>query len=66
MSTLSLYSAAKKMNIHTNTMMRLIHEGVIPAAKIGRAYVLLEKDVMAYVDAQIAKQTAERRGLTRA
>lgn len=66
MTTLNLVQTANVLKVHTNTVMRLILDGTLPAAKIGRAYVLMEKDVVAFVDAQVAKQTTERRGLTRA
>lgn len=63
MSTLTLIGAADRMNIHPKTLQDLIHKGKIPAAKIGRAFVLLEKDVMDYIEQQVVAQTAERRGL---
>jgi excisionase family DNA binding protein len=42
---------------------KLIADGLLPAAKIGKRYVLLESDVMAFIEAQVVKQTAERMGL---
>jgi len=62
MSTLSLSAAAERMHIHENTMMKLIASGAIPAAKIGRAWVMLEADVMRYIEQQVIHQTAERMG----
>jgi len=41
-------------------MMKLIASGAIPAAKIGRAWVMLEADVMRYIEQQVIHQTAER------
>lgn len=41
----------------------MIRNGVLPAAKIGRAWVMLQRDVPAYVEQQIIKQTAERLGV---
>lgn len=62
MSTLSLTEAADRCHIHENTMMRLIATGAIPAAKIGRAWVMLAVDVDHYIEQQIIRQTAERMG----
>lgn len=50
------------LNVHENTVFKLIETGTLPAAKIGRAYVLLCKDVMAYVENMVAQQTAQRMG----
>ena len=63
MSTLTVEKAAECMGVSTKTVWGLINLGTIPAAKIGRAYIMLERDVMAYIEGQIAKQTAERIGL---
>ena len=40
----------------------MINDGRIPAARIGRAYVMLERDVLGYVEQQIAAQTARKAG----
>lgn len=61
MTTLSVAQAAQTMKIHTETVLELIRDGVIPAAKIGRAYVMMEKDVLAFVADQITRQTTKRR-----
>ena len=50
------------LNVHPNTIFKLIDVGALPAAKIGRAWVFLERDVLAYVENQIVRQTAERMG----
>jgi excisionase family DNA binding protein len=49
------------MNVHTNTVLKLIDAGTLPAAKIGRAYVLLLADVMKYVERMVLDQTSQRR-----
>lgn len=41
-------------------MADLISSGAIPAARVGRAYVMLTTDVMNYVEGVIIRQTAER------
>ena len=43
-STLSVPEAGELMNVHINTVLKLIDAGTLPAAKIGRAYVLLVVD----------------------
>ncbi|MDD2989101.1 MAG: helix-turn-helix domain-containing protein [Zoogloea sp.] len=65
MTTLDLQGAAALMKIHPVTLGRMINDGKIPAARIGRAYVLMERDVLGYVEQQIGSQTAMKRGKTR-
>lgn len=60
MTTLNITSAAKMMQVHPQTVLDMIGAGVLPAARIGRAYVLLEKDIMAHIEAMIVRQTAQR------
>lgn len=60
MSTLDLRGAAALMNVHPRTVEAMARDGRLPAAKIGRAYVLLERDVEAFIEQQIASQTAAR------
>lgn len=63
MSTMSMTEAARMLKVHENRVAKLIHEGALPAAKVGRAWVLLERDVLAFVELQIAQQTAQRLGV---
>ncbi|WP_398308338.1 helix-turn-helix domain-containing protein [Zoogloea sp.] len=63
MDTLNVDEAADFLKVHTNTVLRLINDGTIPAAKIGRAYVMLKTDLMAYLEDQVIQQTAVRRGI---
>ncbi|HRH72977.1 MAG TPA: helix-turn-helix domain-containing protein [Zoogloea sp.] len=65
MTTLDLQGAAALMKIHPVTLGRMINDGRIPAARIGRAYVMLERDVLGYVERQIGSQTAMKREKTR-
>lgn len=60
--TLDVDQAAEMMKIHPKTVTDLIASGAIPAAKIGRAYVMLTRDVMHYIDNMISQQTAQRMG----
>ena len=64
MSTLGLTGAAERMHVHENTVAKLIAAGEIPAAKIGRSWVMREADVDDYVQRQIDLQTASRMGLS--
>lgn len=58
--TLNTTEAAELLKVHPKTIEELIHSGAIPAAKIGRAWVMLTADVLAYAEAEIKKQTASR------
>lgn len=60
MSTVDITGAAKLLQVHPQTVLNMIGDGVLPAAKIGRAYVLLEKDIMSHIEAMIVRQTAQR------
>ena len=60
--TLDIHRAGELMNVHPKTVLDLINKCVIPAGKIGRAYVILKSDVMAYIESVIIQQTAERMG----
>lgn len=58
--TVDLQGAADLLKVHPKTVVDLINSGAIPAARVGRAYVMLTKDVMSYVEGVILRQTAER------
>lgn len=59
-ATVDVHGAAELMKIHPKTVLDLINSGAIPAARVGRAYVMLTRDVLAHVEQQIINQTAER------
>ena len=61
MSTVNTTRAAELLCVHPKTVEQLIHDGTLPAGKVGRAWVLMERDVLAYVEAQIVAQTQSRR-----
>ena len=61
MSMINITEAARLMCVHPKTALELVRDGTLPAARIGRAYVLAERDVIAYVEQQIAMQTQQRR-----
>lgn len=60
MSTLDIRGAAALMKVHPKTVLDMIGDGTLPAARVGRAYVLLERDVLDHIEKQILAQTAER------
>lgn len=41
--TLSLDQAASLLHVHPKTLQRMAHSGAIPACKIGRAWVFVER-----------------------
>lgn len=59
-ATVDIIGAADLMKVHPNTVLDLIRSGALPAARIGRAYVLMTTDVLDYIHQQIINQTAER------
>lgn len=63
--TLNVKTAAEVLQVHPNTVEGLIRSCALPAAKVGRSYVLLTKDVMAYIEHQVCRQTAERMRMVR-
>lgn len=60
MTTLDLRGAAALMKVNPRTVEAMARDGRLPAAKIGRAYVLMERDVLAFIERQIAAQTDGR------
>ncbi len=58
--TVDINGAAAILKVHAKTVLDMINEGALPAARVGRAYVMLTRDVLAHVEQQIAFQTAAR------
>lgn len=58
--TMSLSEAAETLKIHPHSLEKMIRAGDIAAGKVGRAYVLLTRDVVAYAEKIILQQTADR------
>lgn len=58
--TVDIKGAADLMKVHPKTVEDHIRSCAIPAAKVGRAYVIMTKDVMTFIENQIKRQTAER------
>ena len=60
MSTLSVAEVAARMKTCTKTIYRMIDAGQLPAARIGKAFVILESDVTKYIEEQVFAQTEAR------
>lgn len=60
--TVDVRGAADMMKVHPKTVLDLIEKQDLRAAKVGRAYVLLIRDVLEYIERSIMQQTAKRLG----
>ena len=60
--TVDVKGAADLMKVHPETVKELIASCALAAAKVGRAYVLLRRDVLAHVEREVVNQTAQRLG----
>ena len=58
--TVGLVGAAEILHVHPKTVEDLIRAGDIPAGKVGRSWVMMTRDVLAYAEKLIISQTAER------
>lgn len=58
--TVDVHQAAELMKVHHKTVEDLIASGVLPAGKVGRALVLLTRDVLDHIEQTIFNQTAQR------
>lgn len=48
------------MKVHEKTVRRMILSGKLPAAKVGRSWVLLTRDVLSHIEKSIIEQTSKR------
>ncbi len=53
--TLTIEEAAEVLKTHPDTVSDCIHNRGLPAARIGRAYVLIESDVLDWLRGQYGK-----------
>ncbi|RBB41750.1 DNA-binding protein [Burkholderia reimsis] len=60
MRTFDLQECADFLKVDRTTAMKLAQQGDIVGARIGRAWVFLEDDVVAFLREQAHKQTLER------
>ncbi|MDE3021156.1 MAG: helix-turn-helix domain-containing protein [Pseudomonadota bacterium] len=61
MKTYDLVEAAEILKIHPKTLTELAQSGELYAAKIGRAWVFMERDLETYLRMKSREQTKERR-----
>lgn len=59
---IGLEELAQLLRVDYETARDLLVAGDIPAAKIGRSWVVLLEDAVAYLKEQVQSQTAKRRG----
>lgn len=60
-STMSLEEAAETLGMHKATLSdKYLKTGVLPGAKIGRAWIVMKKDVDKLAESIIINQTAAR------
>lgn len=55
--TLNVAQAADEMGTGTDTVLSLIESGVLPAAKLGKGFIIRKSDVIKHIDLMIANQT---------
>lgn len=60
MKTYSFSEAAKILQTSETTLSGLLVKAVIPAAKIGQLWVILEENLNDYLRAEVERQTLER------
>lgn len=58
--TVDINGAAELLKIHPKTVLDMIGTGELPAARVGRAYVMLRRDVLDHIQRKIISQTADK------
>lgn len=61
MNALNIQEVAAHLKVHPKTAEKMARDGVIPAAKIGRAYVVMMEDLDRFMRDRIREQTKARR-----
>jgi excisionase family DNA binding protein len=59
--TLDVAEAAALLRAEPETIMQLARKGALPGTRIGKSWVFLRDDVMAFLKERISRDTAERR-----
>lgn len=54
---------AALLHAEAETILQLARNGTLPGTRIGKAWIFLREDVMAFLKEQITRDTAERRRL---
>lgn len=60
METLDINECAEFLKIERSHALKLAGEGVLPGAKIGRAWVFLKEDLVEYLRTQVRLQMRQR------
>lgn len=58
--TVDINGAADLLKIHPKTVLDMIGTGELPAARVGRAYVMLTRDILDHIQKKITSQTADK------
>jgi excisionase family DNA binding protein len=61
MNTYDIAEAADFLKVDRTTVLELAGLGELPGAKVGRAWVFLESDLVEYLRDRVRRQTNERR-----
>ncbi len=61
MKTYDITEAAEFLKVDRSTVLDLASSGDLPGAKVGRAWVFLESDLVDYLRDKVRRQTNERR-----
>ena len=62
--TLDIEECAALLKVNRTTALELAGKGIVPGAKIGRAWVFIEDDVLNYLRLEVERQAVERRRAT--
>ena len=57
--TLNLAEAAAYLHVHEQTLLKLARSGAVPAAKMGRAWVFVDIDLLASIRAKYRPQVVQ-------
>lgn len=60
MKTLNVEECASFLHVNATTVAELAGSGLLPGAKIGRAWIFLEDDLIEYVRSEVKRQQSER------
>lgn len=63
MRTLDIEECAAYLKVDRTTVLKLAMQGVLPGAKIGRAWVFPEDELAAFLSGEVKRQQMERREL---
>jgi excisionase family DNA binding protein len=66
MKTYDIHEAADFLKIDRSTALELANLGTLPGAKVGRAWVFMEDELVAYLRDMTRKQTQARRAYAEA